>query len=251
MLKVKLILLIFLFILTSCEIEDSVETTPPSSSFISKIAEYQTDVSEPSGLTLGENNKTLWTVSDNTNNVYQLDLTGNIIKELEFNGNDLEGIAFDKRDGTLWLSEEELRQLVHIDTNGAELGRFTITNLEGSGNSGLEGVCLDTAFNTFVLNEKSPQLWAELDSNFSAVEVKEITEVDDVSGIYYDSLGKFFWIVSDESKKLFQWTPDKGVIESADLDYSKAEGVAVNRNNNMIYIVSDKTGKLYIYQINN
>ncbi len=249
-LKNSLILFLFLLISTSCKVEDSVVTPEPSSSFISKIAEYQTGVLEPSGLTLGKNNKTLWTVSDNTNNVYQLDLKGNILKEVEFNGNDLEGITFDTRDGTLWLAEEELRELVHIDTNGTELGRFNVTNLEGSGNSGLEGICLDTAFTKFVLNEKSPRLWAKLNSGYSAEEIKKITAVQDLSGIWYEPNGNFFWIVSDQSKKLFQWSPNKGVIQSADLDYSKAEGVTVDEARKIVYIVSDKTGKLYLYKIN-
>ncbi len=250
MLIKKITLVVILSIFTSCSVEDSVGTIPPSSSLISQKSEYKTNVSEPSGLTLGKNNKTLWTVSDNTDNIYHLDLRGNILKELEFNGNDLEGIAFDKRDGTLWLAEEELRQLVHIDTNGNELGRFPVANLEGTGNSGLEGVCFDTTFTKYVLNEKSPRLWAQLDSGYSAERIKEITEVGDLSGICYDSIGHFFWIVSDESELLFQWSPTQGIIKSAALNYKKAEGVAVDNNKNIIYIISDKTRKLYVYQIN-
>ncbi len=244
-----LYLFVLSFVFTNCKLEDSVSAPEPSPGIISKTGEYRTDVSEPSGLTLGANNSTLWTVSDNTNHVYQLSLNGTILKELFFEGNDLEGIAFDKRDGTLWLAEEQLRQVVHIDTNGNELGRFDVTNLEGSGNSGLEGVCLDSTFTTFVLNEKSPRLWAKLNSDYSAQTVKEITDADDLSGIFFDEKRNSFWIVSDQSKLFFEWTPEKGITKSAELDFSKAEGVAVDAEQGIVYIVSDATWKLYVYRL--
>jgi uncharacterized protein YjiK len=243
------VLIITIFVLVGCKLEDSVSTPEPSPGIISKIGEYRTDVSEPSGLTLGANNSTLWTVSDNTNHVYQLSLNGTILKELFFEGNDLEGITFDKRDGTLWIAEEQLRQIVHIDTNGNELGRFTVTGLEGSGNSGLEGICLDTTFTTFVLNEKSPRLWAKLDNNYAAQTIKEITEVDDLSGIYFDRKRNAFWIVSDQSQLFFLWDEENGVTQKAELEYQKAEGVAVDTDREIVYIVSDATWKLYVYSL--
>ncbi len=244
-----LLLLIIVFAFSNCKLEDSVSEPEPSPGIISKIGEYGTDVSEPSGLTLGANNSTLWTVSDNTNHVYQLSLNGNILKELFFEGNDLEGIAFDKRDGTLWLAEEQLRQVVHIDTNGNELGRFDVTNLEGSGNSGLEGISLDTTFTTLVLNEKSPRLWARLDENYVAQTIKEIADVDDLSGMCYDKKRNAFWIVSDQSQLFFLWDEVNGVTQKAELEYQKAEGVAVDTEKGIVYIVSDATWKLYVYSL--
>jgi len=232
-----------------CSLNDSTaEKNPPSESLLALVSEVKTEVSEPSGLTLGKNNWCLWTVSDNTNHVYKLSLNGTVLEELKFQGDDLEGITYDKRDGSLWVAEEQLRQLVHLDTLGNELGRFDVTNLEGSGNSGLEGVCIsDSIF--YVLNEKNPRLWAELNKDFEADKVKEIADVDDLSGIFCALDTNSFWIVSDQSRKVFIWNPEKGMIKSQDLGYSKAEGIAVDLVRNKVYIVSDETWKLYVYNI--
>ncbi len=248
----KQLLNIFLigFLVFSCSLEDRAVAPEPPSSLLTPLAEYETNVAEPSGLTLGLNNACLWTVSDNTNHVYKLSLDGKILKELTFQGNDLEGITFDFRDSTLWVAEEQLRQLVHIDTNGTELARFDIKNLEGHGNSGIEGVCLGNDSLFRVLNEKSPSLWAKLNKDFSAQKVVEIKDVEDISGIC-NAGNNNYWIVSDQSRKFFKWSPSKGVISASDLKYEKAEGVAVDSKKKRVYIVSDKTGKLYTYEIKN
>ncbi len=239
------VLNIFLAILiVSCKVEDSVnEPAPPP--FI-KTGEFQTNVPEPSGLTLDLNPNFLWTVSDNTNQIYKIDTQGNILKTLPYTGDDLEGIVFDKRDNTLWAAEEQLRQLVHIDTNGAEIERFQIQGLEGDGNSGIEGVCLNDANNFFVLNEKEPPLWAQLDSSFTAIHKASIDAVEDLSGITtYDNK---FLIVSDQSQKMFVWEPGKGIILEYFLNFPKAEGIAYNDANNIAYVISDKTEKLYVFK---
>ncbi len=236
-----------IFALTNCKVEDSATEPEPNPSSFAKLAEYQTDVPEPSGLTLDDKGKFLWTVSDNTNRVYKLDLQGNTRKILDYTGDDLEGIVFDYRDNTLWLAEERLRELVHIDTNGAELGRFRIENLEGSGNSGIEGVCLNSDAVFAVLNEKDPALWAKLDSSFYAFDVTPITSVDDLSGITFYGSNNYL-IVSDQSQKLILWSTNNEILSEYSLDYEKAEGVAYDSLTSKIYIVSDKTGKLYVYR---
>ncbi len=246
--KIVAFVFVSLFVITSCKVEDSVSEPEPGPSIFNKIAEYQTDVSEPSGLTIDKSGKFLWTVSDNTNRVYKIDLQGKILKELNYEGDDLEGVTFDASTNTLWIAEERLREVVNIDTNGNELSRHKVLNFEGDGNSGLEGICFEeNSAAISVLNEKNPELYAKLDSNFSATNIKQISAVDDLSGIFpYEN--NSFLIVSDESKKLIIWHPQNGVIAGYDLDYPKAEGVAYDFQKNLLYIVSDKTGKLYVYK---
>ena len=248
--KFALVNIVVLLILTSCKVEDSVTEPSPDSPFLDKIAEYETAVPEPSGLTLDTSGKYLWTVSDNTNQVYKLDLKGDIVKTLDFIGDDLEGITYDKRTNSLWLAEEELRQLVNIDTNGNEIARFDIKNLEGSGNSGIEGVCLDNEFRFDVLNEKEPALWAKLDTSFSANSVRTIPEVEDLSGITF-YMNDSFLIVSDQSQKLICWSPFAETTKEHSLGFEKVEGIAYDERSNTVYVVSDKTAKLYVYKILN
>jgi len=73
--------------------------------------------------------------------------------------------------------------------------------------------------------------------------------VEDLSGITYDTKRQMFWIVSDQSQLLFLWNAEQGVVKSYDLPYEKAEGVAHDPLLDRIYIVSDKTGKLYVYDL--
>jgi uncharacterized protein YjiK len=244
MYKIFTLLLIFLI---SCEVEDSVSQPNPTA--FEKTGEYQTEVLEPSGLTLDKSGKFLWTVSDNTNHAYKIDLNGNIIKELSYQGDDLEGIVYDKFSNTLWLSEEQLREFVNIDTNGNFIASFPVTNLEGSGNSGLEGITLDSSKSFFALNEKQPALFAKLDSNFKAMFTAQIPNMEDLSGIDFYSDDEFF-IVSDQSQKLILWSISSGLKQEYSLDFEKAEGVAFNPATKMVYVVSDATGKLYTYRMN-
>ncbi len=245
--KNNLLIVIFLvFYIYSCNIEDSV--TNQHESNLNLISEIDLRISEPSGLSLGKDNATLWTVSDNSNRVYNISLNGQLIKELKYEGNDLEGIVYNSVDNTLWLAEEQLREIVQIDMNGNELDRQEI-DLPGSGNSGFEGVCLDSLQGKYLLNEKIPQLWASLASDFTVSQQIEINEMEDLSGITYDKSRDLFWIVSDQTRVLFLWSPSQGIVKSFDLPFAKAEGVAVNPQLNLIYIVSDQTQKLYIYDI--
>ncbi|MFC1785624.1 SdiA-regulated domain-containing protein, partial [Candidatus Neomarinimicrobiota bacterium] len=94
---------------------------------IELINKYNINIEEPSGLDLALDNKSLWTVSDKHNKIYQLDLTGKILKEIKIPGISLEGITVDSDDNTLWVVQESLGVLSHIDTLGNEILRIEIT----------------------------------------------------------------------------------------------------------------------------
>ena len=82
---INTILLLSLLISLSCLKNSS---TNPSTTypFLKKEADYKLFVKEPSGLSLSVDGNFLWTVSDQTNKVYQLTLTGVIIKKLLYKG---------------------------------------------------------------------------------------------------------------------------------------------------------------------
>jgi len=248
--KLNLKMLSFGILLTltfiGCNINDSSQGA--KSTELKFINEYNLDIQEPSGLTFNNSYDALYTVSDNNNRVYKISLNGMILSELSYQGNDLEGVAYQQNNNTLWIAEERLREVVNIDLNGNELARKKI-NISGSNNHGLEGICFDTTGAMYLLNEKQPNLWIKLKNDFSIKEKIEINSVGDLSGITYDKKHKTFWIVSDESELLFKWLPQQGIIKSYNIKITKAEGVAFNEKLNRIYIVSDATSKLYVYQL--
>ncbi|MBC8323874.1 MAG: SdiA-regulated domain-containing protein [Candidatus Marinimicrobia bacterium] len=238
----------FSFILTACSLD---EIKPDESkSQLVLIESVSLEVPEPSGLTLNNGANALYVVSDPPDNsVYKLDLLGNKIKKLSYYGDDLEGISYDNRDHTLWIAEERLREVVHIDTLGNELERFSI-NFEGtSSSSGFEGILLNPSTNNIVLlNEKLPGTFIELDSSMNISLEYALDFASDYSGICFNTTSGNYLIVSDESQELIEWNFDKRIIKTYSLDIEKAEGVAYNPETDRIYIVSDSEQKLYIYE---
>ena len=212
------------------------------------VATHTLAVSEPSDLAIDPAGKVMWTVSNKPARVYQLDLDGNVLKTLKFEGADLEGIAYDATDRTLWVVEERIRELVHLSLDGEELGRFRL-DLPGKKNSGPEGICLDERGRMFVVNEKEPGLFLELNAKRAIAKRKTLDFALDFSAIAYDPATGGFWILSDQSQKLFLWSRDRGVSAELALPFTKAEGVAVDRATGLIYIVSETDNTLYVYRM--
>jgi len=244
--NIKLFLLLT-FLLTACSIDESTVT---SRYRLELIQGYDIDVPEPSGLCFNYDKSALYTVNDPPNNkIYKINLAGETIKELSYIGTDLEGITFDIRDTTLWIVEESLFQLVHIDTNGNLIDSIQI-QFSANGNSGFEGVTLNSTNNNFyILNEKDPGLLLEIDTNFNIINRISLNFADDYSGIFFDNNSDNYYIVSDESQTLYIWNKTVGVISELSIDEKKIEGVAFNSETHYIYFVSDSEEKLYIYEL--
>jgi len=236
--------LIFLFVCAGCSLEEN-NLQPENTGVTLKITgRHALQVPEPSGLTLFPPGNFLWTVSDQTGSVYQMDYSGRIYKALDINGNDLEGVCFNHFSNELLIVEEFLAEIVRLDTMGNIKGRTQILNTHD--NSGLEGICIDNNGNIFVLKEKAFGLWIALNPDFSIKETIELTFASDYSGISCDTTANRFWIVSDQDKKIFLWDKNDGVIEQFNIPVENAEGIAVDFQKDQIYVVSDSQAELYI-----
>ena len=71
----------------------------------------------------------------------------------------------------------------------------------------------------------------------------------DYSGLTWDPKRSSFWIVSDQSRALYLWSPKSGVLEEYGLPFPKAEGIAVDEAAKRIYIVSDSENRLYVFRL--
>jgi len=248
--NIKILIIIFIsFLLFSCDISDS--TTEPQNQ-ISLILDYEIELSieEPSGLTYDPNTQTLWTVNDPDNNkIYNISLEGELLETLSFTGDDLEGIAYDDSTNTLWVADELTSEIINVSLQGEELQRVPLSVSQYSSGSGLEGLCIGNSGEFYLLKEKNPGIFIEVNPDLLSITETIITFADDFSGICYDSEKDGFWIISDESEKLYLWDLVNGVREEYSLDIPKAEGVVFIAETNSFYIVSDSEQKLYKYHL--
>ncbi len=236
-----------LFALISCSVQDSpMEPQDQINLVLDFVVEL--DMPEPSGLTYDPNTQTLWTVNDPDNNkIYNISLEGELLETLTFIGDDLEGVAFDTN--TLWVADELTSEIINVSLQGEELQRVTLAVSQYSAGSGLEGLCLGDSGEFYLLKEKEPGLFIEVSHDFTTLTETELSFADDYSGIYYDSTRDGFWIVSDESEKLYLWDLTNGVREQYSLNIPKAEGVVFIAETNTFYIVSDSEHKLYKFHL--
>lgn len=254
-LATPILLLLAVLLSVSCE-----STLPPPIDELQElnlIASYPLDISDPSGLTMDVSGEFLWTVSDDPgDHIYKISFTGEILDVLTtYEGDDMEGITMNPNDNTLWVAEEKLRQIIQLTTEGEALQvvdvPVDITNL----NDGLEGIAWNPANDhVFILNEKNPRRFIELDSEFNLLSSQPVRfdppyDLDDLAGLFYLQEEKEFWIVSDDSEKIVVTDIDLNPLRGYKLDADKFEGIAVDKEAGRLYLVNDHKEELYVFEI--
>ncbi|MCU7833830.1 MAG: SdiA-regulated domain-containing protein [gamma proteobacterium symbiont of Taylorina sp.] len=242
---------------------------------------------EPSGLVLSYEKNALWTVSDDTNKIFKISLTGNLIKDQSFSipDTELEGITLIEDGKFLLVVKESTNELIKINTDTQVVSdRKCLSEMQGydaisayfsnnSDNKGLEGITWNqNTASLFVIKEANPGLLIEISSDLQRIMNHYILndengfydqglkpEEIDFSDICYDQNQGLFWIISDKARRLFLYDlAGNKVLQSSKLVYTKkgkdkaikkAEGIAINLDENRLYIVSDKTTRLYVFDI--
>lgn len=238
--SVAAVILISLLIL-NCNETDQTEFSPEF------VTNYKLSLPEPSDLALSIDGKSLWTVSDSISAVYKISFDGHILKQIAVDGYDLEGVT-QINDTTLAVILERDRTIVIVDTNGVELNRVKI-NKSGELNLGFEGITYNSDNkHLYIVNEKEPGELIEIDENYDIVKETILTFAKDYSGINYNKDENGFWIISDESSMLAKCDINGNVINSFSFKLRQIEGVAVDKKNKLIYLVSDPEEEMYIYK---
>lgn len=243
--KTILVFLSILFLLLSyCGTKNKEEKV---STLNFSVAE-QIPVSEPSGLDLSADEKSFWTVSDQNSKVYLIDGWGRIIKSFKVRGEDLEGITVID-DSTIAVVLERSREVVILDTAGNEIKRTAI-DLKGDINNGLEGITYDPSSKKYyIVNEKNPRLLITLDNNLAELKRDTLNFLKDVSGIFFDTHVSTLWILSDESQRIFKTDLSGNPIEEFKIKVTQPEGITFNKSHSKMYLVSDKTENLYVFDL--
>ena len=208
------------------------------------------NVPEPSGLAFDPDGKHLWTVSDQTGSVYRLTTGGSLVETLDIGGQDLEGITVDPTDGTLFVVEEGMGQVIHVDREGKILGRLTPAGLPDMGNAGLEGITIDTRTgHLFLLKEKEPGLLVEMDREGTVLATIELDFAADYSGLAFDSAAGQLLVISDQSETLTWCTTDGKPKRTLATGLEKGEGIALDPDQAVLYAVSDSWETLSSYRV--
>jgi len=240
-LMLKILLLTFLFhgFIGCDKIKEQPEKLKPAETYSLKIP-------EPSGVAL--TNEKLWIVSDRNSTVYQTNLNGEIENKFKLDKSDLEGITV-VGDSLLAVVLEISRTIVVADFYGNEILRTSL-EIDASRNSGLEGITYNPSNEHFYLiNEKDPVLLIEADKNLKEMSRKKIKNIKDLSGISYSRKENCLWLLSDEDRKIIKSSLEGEFITEYKINVEQPEGIAVDDKNKLVYVVSDKTEKLYVYEI--
>lgn len=251
MARISIIVMLFL-LSSSCKKDStSIPVVEVAVGELTLVNVYDIDVPEPSGLSFGPDKLSLLTVSDHTNMVYEMDMQGNILRTLNYEGKDLEGVSYNPDENIVAVVEEADRELSLIDYNSGDLIQTYKINIpSNSSNSGLEGISYNPNNKLYyVLNEVNPELLILWDANSGIISEDKLDFATDYSGIYVEAEKSHLWIVSDQSKKLYQCDYNANVLKTFELDILKYEGVVVEGKT--VFLINDATAKLYHYQIKN
>lgn len=235
---------LFLVTIISCKEKEQPPKIP-----LSYVGAYAISVPEPSGLDMTQDNRGFWTVSDETSTIYRLDNEGNVVQTIKVDGFDFEAITLID-DTVLVILQERTREMVFLNTSGTEFKRIKL-DLEGELNSGPEGIAFNPKNRHFyVLNEKKPSLFVELDEQLNIIKKDTLKFCKDVSGLYFDEKNQLLWMLSDESQLVIKTDLNGKLIEKIAITIPQPEGITLSQDGKKLFIVSDNKETLYVFNIN-
>jgi len=251
--RLTIFALVFLPFIESCKKQPVNPPAPNPEGELEKISQFDLNITEPSGLAFGPGEETLLIVSDNSNTVFETDLQGEVIRELPYIGNDLEGVSYNAEEDIIAITEERKREVVILDyATGNEQARYHIDVEIGADNAGLEGISYNDNNNAYYLvNEDLPGEMIIWNPQFGIIDQISMNFADDYSAIFVDNQNALLWIVSDQSQALFKTDYNTKVIQEYTLERTKFEGITIDIDNNLLYLVNDATAELSIYKIVN
>jgi uncharacterized protein YjiK len=137
-----------------------------------------------------------------------------------------------------------------VDTSGTELKRIKL-DLEGELNSGPEGISFNKENRHFyILNEKKPSLFVELDEQLNIIKKDTLRFCKDVSGLYFDEANQLLWMLSDESQLVIKTDLNGKLLEKIEITIPQPEGITLSEDGRKLFIVSDNKETLYVFNVN-
>lgn len=205
---------------------------------------YKLKIEEPSDLCFSADEKSLFMVSDR-DGIYETDLKGNIKHSYLSDNYDLEAICL-ANSKTLIAADESSNDLLFISTSPLSLKETKSTKIASKSNSGIEAICRIDDEHWMIFQEKKPCKAFVVNKEASVLSVHTIEGISDISGAsYYQG---YLWLLSDEDASIYKVSLDFKTIKKVfSLPFSSAEGIAISSQGDL-YVVSDSTEMLYIFQ---
>jgi uncharacterized protein YjiK len=235
-------------LLTGCIGNSSCTPSHDSNKKSKDESSFQLSIPEPSGLAFSSSKDALYTVSDKNGVIYKISLKGDVLDKIPSGAHDLEGIDIDKTTGDIWIVEEKLQRIFHLDAEGNILDKIKDVNVRTKDNSGFEGIAKNGNL-LYILIEKNPGTMIVYNITSKQWNKHKLSFADDFSGIDYDVTDNTLWIVSHESQTLNHCNTDGSLISSQEIDVKQAEGVAIDRENGIAWIIDDGGHKLHRIKI--
>jgi|GEM_PF-3477182 len=222
-------------LLISCRLQGKLEL----------VYQFDSMVPEASGLTT--DGVYLFIVSDKNGDIYKLDLQGQLVDRLKTKTKDVEGITL--RDTVFYLADEKKQKVYTYDLEGNRLANKKIEHPKiYDPANGLEGITFDTYTNQLlVLHEKNSGQIIRYDGDLNFIKQTFLGSFPDYSGI--DTTKDHIWVISDEASGLAQYDRDMNLLKMYKIGIDSPEGIAIDENAGLIYIVSDTTGELVVFKL--
>lgn len=214
------------------------------------------DITDPSGLSLHADPGFLWTVSDQPGGrISLITENGQRVSILPYAGEDMEGITYDPTTNSLWIIEERERELRRLSLQGEILETVSVDIGQEIPNDGPEGIALNPANgHLYVVNQQNPRVLLELNAAREIVATHEIDfsppfDLNNLSGLFYDAIHEELWILSAASRKIVVTNAALQPLRRYRLDIEAPEGLAVDVQRGLVFVVSDADNLLYSYDI--
>jgi len=225
----------FLVTLSSCKLQGTLKL----------IKKIDSKVPEASGLTI--DSAFIYVASDENGDIYKLDFEGNKIDRLKTKTEDVEGIA---KMGNHFVLVDESNQKVY--TYSAKGDRINSKKLKQpkayDPQNGLEGITYDPWTNSLmILNEKNSGQLLQYDTTFQLLQQTFLGSYSDYSGIA--TTKDHIWIISDEGAGIAQYDREMNLVKLYPIGIDSPEGIAIDERKGLIYIVSDSTSELVVFEL--
>lgn len=236
----------FLFLLSCVEVHKD----PVEYESLILLQVFDLDIEGPSGLSKSYLPDHFYTVCDKTGNVYLINNKGEIFQTIELGGDDLEGVEFVEENLSVYVVEERLRMVIRLTPGGSVLDTFHLDIPVQNLNDGPEGIAYNPDKKHFyIVNEKNPAMLFVFDTLFQMINEYPLNFAKDYSSVDYEPVNNHLWILSEESKLLARCNLKGEPEKIYQTNVPDGEGLVVDVENKLIYIVCDDTSRLFIFRL--